>query len=34
MHGPGDVRVEQRDDPEITAPTDAVIRLVADSCLT
>jgi threonine dehydrogenase-like Zn-dependent dehydrogenase len=29
MHGPGDVRVEQRDDPEITAPTDAVIRLAA-----
>jgi threonine dehydrogenase-like Zn-dependent dehydrogenase len=29
MHGPGDVRVEQRDDPRITAPTDAVIRLAA-----
>ena len=29
MHGPGDVRTEQRDDPKITAPTDAVIRLAA-----
>jgi len=29
MHGPGDVRVEQRDDPEILNPTDAVIRLAA-----
>jgi len=29
MHAPGDVRVEQREAPRITAPTDAVIRLSA-----
>jgi threonine dehydrogenase-like Zn-dependent dehydrogenase len=29
MHAPGDVRVEQREDPTITAPTDAIIRLTA-----
>jgi threonine dehydrogenase-like Zn-dependent dehydrogenase len=29
MHGPGDVRVEVRDDPTIVKPTDAVIRVVA-----
>jgi threonine dehydrogenase-like Zn-dependent dehydrogenase len=29
MYGPGDVRVEQRDDPKIIKPTDAVIRLAA-----
>jgi threonine dehydrogenase-like Zn-dependent dehydrogenase len=29
MHGPGDVRVEERDDPRIVEPTDAVIRLSA-----
>jgi len=29
MYGPGDVRVEDRPDPEITAPTDAIIRLAA-----
>ncbi|MGW8482562.1 zinc-dependent alcohol dehydrogenase family protein [Microbacterium sp. NPDC055903] len=29
MHGPGDVRVEERDKPVIAAPTDAVIRLAA-----
>ena len=29
MYAPGDVRVEQRDDPEIMDPTDAVIRLSA-----
>ncbi|GIH66769.1 zinc-dependent alcohol dehydrogenase family protein [Microbispora siamensis] len=29
MHAPGDVRVEQREDPRIVAPTDAVIRLSA-----
>ena len=29
MHGPGDVRVEERDDPKILHPTDAVIRLAA-----
>jgi threonine dehydrogenase-like Zn-dependent dehydrogenase len=32
IHAPGDVRVEERADPEITAPTDAVIRTVA-SCV-
>ncbi|MCP2330764.1 zinc-dependent alcohol dehydrogenase family protein [Actinoalloteichus caeruleus] len=29
LRSPGDVRVEHRDDPTITAPTDAVIRLSA-----
>ena len=29
LYGPGDVRVERRDDPTIEQPTDAVIRLVA-----
>ncbi len=29
IHGPGDVRLEQRDDPRIEEPTDAVIRVVA-----
>jgi threonine dehydrogenase-like Zn-dependent dehydrogenase len=29
MHAPGDVRVEERDDPTILEPTDAVIRLSA-----
>ncbi|NJP24021.1 zinc-dependent alcohol dehydrogenase family protein [Microbispora hainanensis] len=29
MYAPGDVRVEQREDPEILAPTDAIIRLPA-----
>jgi threonine dehydrogenase-like Zn-dependent dehydrogenase len=29
LHAPRDVRVEQRDDPKITAPTDAVIRMAA-----
>jgi threonine dehydrogenase-like Zn-dependent dehydrogenase len=29
LHAPGDVRVEERDDPTIIAPTDAVIRLSA-----
>jgi threonine dehydrogenase-like Zn-dependent dehydrogenase len=29
LHAPGDVRVEQRDDPEIIAPADAIIRLSA-----
>jgi threonine dehydrogenase-like Zn-dependent dehydrogenase len=29
LHAPGDVRVEQRQDPTIVAPTDAVIRLPA-----
>jgi threonine dehydrogenase-like Zn-dependent dehydrogenase len=29
LHAPGDVRVEERNDPKITQPTDAVIRLAA-----
>ncbi|OEV04080.1 zinc-dependent alcohol dehydrogenase family protein [Streptomyces oceani] len=29
MHGPGDVRVEERVDPRIQEPTDAVIKIVA-----
>lgn len=29
MHKPGDVRVEERDDPRIEEPTDAVIRIAA-----
>jgi threonine dehydrogenase-like Zn-dependent dehydrogenase len=29
MEAPGDVRVEERADPEIVEPTDAVIRLAA-----
>ena len=29
MHAPGDVRVEEREDPRIIEPTDAVIRLAA-----
>jgi threonine dehydrogenase-like Zn-dependent dehydrogenase len=29
LHAPGDIRVEDRDDPKILAPTDAVIRLSA-----
>ena len=29
MHGPGDVRVEDRDDPRIIEPTDAIIRVTA-----
>ena len=29
MYAPGDVRVEDRDDPKILKPTDAVIRLTA-----
>ena len=29
LYAPGDVRVEQRDDPKITAPTDAIIRVSA-----
>jgi hypothetical protein len=29
MYGPGDVRVEDRPDPQITAPTEAIIRLSA-----
>ena len=29
MYGPGDVRVEERDDPTIVDPTDAIIRLAA-----
>lgn len=29
LHGPGDVRVEEREDPTIQDPTDAVIKIVA-----
>lgn len=29
MYGPGDVRVEEREDPQIQEPTDAVIKIVA-----
>src|SRR5918994_1907561 len=29
MYGPGDVRVEEREDPTIIEPTDAIIRLAA-----
>src|SRR5215204_5547910 len=29
MHAPGDVRVEERDDPQIIEPTDAIIRVSA-----
>ncbi|RDH79726.1 IMP dehydrogenase [Mycolicibacterium moriokaense] len=29
MHAPGDVRIEDREDPQIIEPTDAVIRLAA-----
>ncbi len=29
MHAPGDVRVEERPDPEIQLPTDAIIRVTA-----
>jgi threonine dehydrogenase-like Zn-dependent dehydrogenase len=29
MYGPGDVRVEERDDPKILEPTDAIVRLPA-----
>jgi threonine dehydrogenase-like Zn-dependent dehydrogenase len=29
LHAPGDVRIEQRDDPEIINPTDAIIRMAA-----
>src|SRR4051794_40957799 len=29
MHGPGDVRVEERDEPRLVEPTDAIIRVSA-----
>src|SRR4051812_41533842 len=29
MYGPGDVRVEERDEPQIVEPTDAIIRVSA-----
>jgi threonine dehydrogenase-like Zn-dependent dehydrogenase len=32
LYGPGDVRVEEREDPKILKPTDAIIRLSA-SCI-
>ena len=31
MQAPGDVRVEERDDPKIIEPTDAIIRITATS---
>jgi threonine dehydrogenase-like Zn-dependent dehydrogenase len=31
MYGPGDVRVEERDDPKISKPTDAIIKIAATS---
>src|SRR3954447_22295770 len=32
LHAPGDIRVEERDDPKILQPSDAIIRLAA-SCV-
>ena len=32
MHGPGDVRVEDREKPTIVEPTDAIIR-VTSACI-
>ena len=32
MHAPGDVRVEDRENPTIIEPTDAIIRVTA-SCI-
>lgn len=32
IHGPGDIRLEDRPAPEITAPTDAIVKVVA-SCI-
>ena len=29
MYGPGDVRVEERDEPRIVEPADAIIRVSA-----
>jgi threonine dehydrogenase-like Zn-dependent dehydrogenase len=29
IHGPGDIRLEERPEPQITAPTDAVIKITA-----
>ena len=29
LHAPGDIRVEDRPDPAIVEPTDAIIRTVA-----
>jgi threonine dehydrogenase-like Zn-dependent dehydrogenase len=29
LHAPGDVRIEERDDPTIEEPTDAIIRATA-----
>ncbi len=29
LYGPGDIRLEQRPDPTIVEPTDAIIRLSA-----
>ena len=32
IYGPGDIRVEEREDPRITAPTDALLSLT-HSCI-
>jgi hypothetical protein len=32
LRAPGDVRVEERDDPKILAPSDAIIRMSATAC--
>jgi len=32
LYGPSNVRIEQREDPEIIKPTDAIIRMAA-TCL-
>jgi len=29
LYGPGDLRFEDRDDPKILSPTDAIIRIAA-----
>jgi threonine dehydrogenase-like Zn-dependent dehydrogenase len=29
LYGPGDIRFEERDDPKIVEPTDAIIRIAA-----
>lgn len=33
IHGPGDVRIEERDKPTIVDPTDAIIKLAATCVL-
>ncbi len=32
MHAPGDIRVEERNDPKILYPSDAIIR-IAGTCI-